>query len=411
MDISVVGLGKLGSPMAACLAAKGHQVVGVDLNEKFVQAINAGKPPVFEPGLQEMLDQTGGRLRATADCEQAISQTELTFLIVPTPSLPNGVFSLKYVLDAAQTIGRALRHKDTYHVVVLTSTVMPGATGAELVPALEKASGKRCPEDFGVCYSPEFISLGSVIRDYLHPDFVLIGVGLRGATWPRSVVVPFPVARPTGGNSPVSEVRRCSVSRARRRRTSIVKTSLGSHGFLARSAQMNALCVVAGRGIRPGSSVREAENIDVAPTAARLLGLDNFPADGRPLEGLLQIMTLQPSPDWVASYVRFEMVLLEDLGYGLDLEACAVTGAREGLSFVSPKSGRAVTREGAGAYANRLLSLPPFLFDAAHVATVAELVAGLALTEHFLARVLADAHGQELPPSRRRFAERVGQLA
>ncbi len=175
MDISVVGLGKLGSPMAACLAAKGHQVVGVDLNEKFVQAINAGKPPVFEPGLQEMLDQTGGRLRATADCEQAISQTELTFLIVPTPSLPNGVFSLKYVLDAAQAIGRALRHKDTYHVVVLTSTVMPGATGAELVPALEKASGKRCPEDFGVCYSPEFISLGSVIRDYLHPDFVLIG--------------------------------------------------------------------------------------------------------------------------------------------------------------------------------------------------------------------------------------------
>lgn len=129
------------------------------------------------------------------------------------------------------------------------------------------------------------------------------------------------------------------------------------------------------------------------------------------LDGLLQLMTLQASPEWVTSYVRFEIVLLEDLGFGLDLESCAVTGAREGLSYVSPKTGRAVTREGAGAYANRLLQLPPFLFDPVHVATLAELAAGLALCEHFLSRVLADAHGHELPPARRRFAERVGQLA
>ena len=89
-------------------------------------------------------------------------------MIVPTPSEPEGGFSLKYVLGAAQAIGKALRTKDGFHLVVLTSTVMPGATGGDLLPALEGASGKRGGKDFGLCYSPEFISLGSVIRDLLN---------------------------------------------------------------------------------------------------------------------------------------------------------------------------------------------------------------------------------------------------
>jgi UDPglucose 6-dehydrogenase len=175
MRVSVVGLGKLGSPMAAIFAAKGHRVIGVDLNEQFVQAINAGKPPVFEPGLAEMLARTEGRLSATSEIHQAVAETDVLFMIVPTPSEPGGAFSMKYVLAAAQAIGTALRQRDDYFLVVLTSTVMPGETGGKLVPALEQASGKRCPEDFGVCYSPEFIALGSVIRDFLNPDFLLIG--------------------------------------------------------------------------------------------------------------------------------------------------------------------------------------------------------------------------------------------
>lgn len=161
--------------MVACFAAKGHRVIGVDVNERFVRLINECKPPVAEPGLEDLLKQSGGRLSATTDVVQAVGQTEVTFLIVPTPSEANGAFSLKYVLGAAKSVGQALKQKDTYHLVVLTSTVMPGATGGQLLPALESLSGKRCREDFGLCYSPEFISLGSVIRDFLNPDFLLIG--------------------------------------------------------------------------------------------------------------------------------------------------------------------------------------------------------------------------------------------
>jgi UDPglucose 6-dehydrogenase len=161
--------------MAACFAAKGHQVIGVDLNERSVQLINEGKAPVFEPGLPEMLARAAGRLTATTDIKAAVADSDVTFLIVPTPSEAGGDFSLRYVLSAARPIGEAIREKDSFHLVVLTSTVMPGATGGELLPALEEASGKRCGTDFGLCYSPEFIALGSVIRDLLNPDFILIG--------------------------------------------------------------------------------------------------------------------------------------------------------------------------------------------------------------------------------------------
>src|SRR5207248_1487779 len=95
--------------------------------------------------------------------------------IVPTPSEADGGFSLKYAISAAETIGAGLKQKSDFHLVVLTSTVMPGATGGEFLPALEKYSGKKCGEGFGLCYNPEFIALGSVIHDMLNPDFILIG--------------------------------------------------------------------------------------------------------------------------------------------------------------------------------------------------------------------------------------------
>jgi UDPglucose 6-dehydrogenase len=175
LNLSVVGLGKLGSPMVACFAAKGHKVIGIDLNERFVRLINEGKPPVFEPGLAEMLAKTEGRLTATTDIAHGVANSDVTFLMVATPSEAGGTFSMKYALSAARSVGAALKAKKTFHLVVLTSTVMPGATMGELVPALESSSGKKCGVDFGVCYSPEFISLGSVIRDFLNPDFILIG--------------------------------------------------------------------------------------------------------------------------------------------------------------------------------------------------------------------------------------------
>jgi UDPglucose 6-dehydrogenase len=175
MRVCVIGLGKLGSPLAACLAAKGLTVIGVDNDPAKIAAINSGKPPVHEPGLGELLTHTAGRLTAVADVEAAVAATDITFIVVSTPSDPAGGFSLRYVDPVAQAIGRALAKKNDYHLVCLTSTVMPATTGGPVREILEKASGKKMGADFGLCYSPEFIALGSVIRDFLNPDMLLIG--------------------------------------------------------------------------------------------------------------------------------------------------------------------------------------------------------------------------------------------
>ncbi len=175
MKISIIGLGKLGAPMAAVLAHKGHTVVGVDVNPAYVTAIQQGRAPVTEPGLSEMIQANRQRLSATQDYDEAIQATEATFIIVPTPSDSDGTFSMRYVLSAAEKIGAALRKKKAWHLVVLSSTVMPGSTGGRLRPVLEAHSGRQCGEDFGLCYNPEFIALGSVIHDMLNPDMILIG--------------------------------------------------------------------------------------------------------------------------------------------------------------------------------------------------------------------------------------------
>lgn len=175
MRVAVIGLGKLGSPLAAVLASCGHTVVGVDVNPAAVATLNAGFAPVTEPGLQERLDQAGGRLRATTDFADAIRATEISFVIVPTPSGPDGTFTNRFVLDAVRRIGAALRGGGHYHVINITSTVMPGSTGGEIRAALEEASGLVVGEGVGLTYNPEFIALGSVVRDLLHPDMVLIG--------------------------------------------------------------------------------------------------------------------------------------------------------------------------------------------------------------------------------------------
>jgi UDPglucose 6-dehydrogenase len=174
-SISIMGLGKLGSPLAACFAERGFRVTGVDVDAKKVEALNKGLAPVYEPGLAELIQQTQGRLTATQDTEEAVRKSDATFIVVSTPSEVSGGFSLRYVLPCLERIGRTLRTKTGFHLVVLTSTVMPGSTGGEVREALEHASGKTCGQHFGLCYSPEFIALGSVIRDFYFPDFLLIG--------------------------------------------------------------------------------------------------------------------------------------------------------------------------------------------------------------------------------------------
>ncbi|MCP5506141.1 MAG: UDP-glucose/GDP-mannose dehydrogenase family protein [Chlamydiales bacterium] len=175
MKLAVVGLGKLGSPFAALLASKGHHVTGIDFNEGLVEKINDRKSPFLEPQLQELLDIKGLSLQATSDYEPAVTEADATFIIVPTPSAEKGQFTNRYVLRALESIGKALKKREGYHLVVVTSTVMPGSMDGEIQDTLESASGRKVGEELGLCYSPEFIALGSVVHNMLYPDMVLIG--------------------------------------------------------------------------------------------------------------------------------------------------------------------------------------------------------------------------------------------
>jgi UDPglucose 6-dehydrogenase len=179
--ISVVGLGKLGLCLAAVLAHRGFSVIGVDVDEGKVESVNRGVSPIFEPGLGRLIRSNRHSLRATADLEMAIRQTDATFIVVPTPSNRAGEFSLKFVKRVLKRMGKALSSKVGYHLIVLTSTVMPGSLDEVVRPTLEKESGKQCGKDFGICYNPEFIALGDVVDGLLNPDFVLIGESDRVA--------------------------------------------------------------------------------------------------------------------------------------------------------------------------------------------------------------------------------------
>ena len=172
---SVIGLGKLGASMAASIARRGFNVIGVDVNQRSVELVNQGHAPVQETDLEETIAANKTRLRATLSHREAILNSDLSFVIVPTPSDERGAFSLQYAAWAFKEIGWALKEKDAYHNVVLTSTVLPGSTRYGLLPILEQESGKVGGKDFGLCYSPEFIALGSIIQNFLNPDFTLVG--------------------------------------------------------------------------------------------------------------------------------------------------------------------------------------------------------------------------------------------
>ena len=174
-SVSVFGLGKLGSCIAATYAFRGFNVVGVDIDAEKVNRVNAGLPPVEEPLLGEMISQSRARLRATQDVREALA-TDATFFIPPSPSLPNGSFSNEFLLKAMQPLAKALREAGKKgHLFICSSTTTPNACDTVLVPMIEKETGWKCGPDFGFCYNPEFIALGNVINGLLDPDMVLIG--------------------------------------------------------------------------------------------------------------------------------------------------------------------------------------------------------------------------------------------
>jgi UDPglucose 6-dehydrogenase len=160
MRISVVGLGKLGAPLLAVLASRGFEVCGVDVNETAVNKINAGLAPVREPQLQGLLAEHRTRIRATTDWQVGIGGTDITCILVPTPSGVDGAFKNDYVLHAIENIGRVLRQKPGYHLVVVNSTTMPGSVDGPIRQRLERVSGRAIGDDVGLCYNPELVALG-----------------------------------------------------------------------------------------------------------------------------------------------------------------------------------------------------------------------------------------------------------
>jgi len=175
--VSVFGLGYVGCVSAASFAGDGHEVVGVDVNADKVASINAGCSPIVEPGLDDLLSECVAerRLRATASTGDAIRSTDVSLLGVGTPSRKNGSLDLQYLERVSEEVGRALRDKKDYHVVVVRSTVLPGTTHEIVIPALERESGKKYGDGFGVSVNPEFLREGTALKDFRKPPLTLVG--------------------------------------------------------------------------------------------------------------------------------------------------------------------------------------------------------------------------------------------
>ncbi len=176
-SISVFGLGYVGTVTAACLASKGNRVIGVDLSPIKVKAMESGQSPIVEPRVSEMIAECNKacRLHATSSAADAVMQTEISFLCVGTPSLRNGKLDLGHIEPVCREIGEVLKKKDSFHLVVLRSTVLPGTAEKIVVPTLEKASGKKLGDGFGVCVNPEFMREGTAVADFLEPSMTVIG--------------------------------------------------------------------------------------------------------------------------------------------------------------------------------------------------------------------------------------------
>jgi GDP-mannose 6-dehydrogenase len=177
MNIAIFGLGYVGSVSAACLAAAGHRVIGVDVDPHKVALVREGRSPVSEPGLDELLTRmvTEGRITVTNDTTAAVRQADLSLICVGTPSRRNGSLETQYLERVIEAIGSALAGTNAYHIVAVRSTLLPGVLASRLVPLLERASGRRAGNDIGVCVNPEFLREGSAIRDFEAPPFTIVG--------------------------------------------------------------------------------------------------------------------------------------------------------------------------------------------------------------------------------------------
>lgn len=192
MRVAVVGTGYVGLVTAAGLAELGHTVVCVDIDQRKVAALNQGAAPIFEQGLDMLLQRNlGVRLRATTDLGSAVQGSELTFVCVGTPSRQDGSIDVSFVQQAAEQIGGALAATTGFHAVVVKSTVVPGTSQQVVGPALERTSGRKAGVDVGVGVNPEFLTEGQAVDDFLHPDRIVIGGDRRTVAALRELYAGF----------------------------------------------------------------------------------------------------------------------------------------------------------------------------------------------------------------------------
>ncbi|MFC5269482.1 nucleotide sugar dehydrogenase [Adhaeribacter terreus] len=176
MKISIFGLGYVGCVSLGCLTKNGHEVIGVDVSEFKVDLINRGKPTILEKDIDNIIKSgfEAGKIKATLNAEEAVRETDLSIICVGTPSSPYGHLNLSFIYKTAEQIGEALKTKDSFHTIVIRSTVLPG-TNQKYGEIVEEFSGKKRGQDFSVVSNPEFLREGSAVKDYYHPSVTVIG--------------------------------------------------------------------------------------------------------------------------------------------------------------------------------------------------------------------------------------------
>ncbi|MBI3190342.1 UDP-glucose/GDP-mannose dehydrogenase family protein [archaeon] len=175
MKISILGSGYVGLCTGVGFALKNNDVICVDIDRKKVDAINSGVTIIEEAGLQEAMKSIGKKLTATTDIATAVRDSSITFVCVGTPSMEDGSIDTKYLENASREIGTSIKEKNDFHIVVIKSTVAPGVIEEKLIPLIEKSSGKKSGDGFGVCVNPEFLSEGTALTDFINPDRIVIG--------------------------------------------------------------------------------------------------------------------------------------------------------------------------------------------------------------------------------------------
>ena len=175
MKISIIGCGYVGTVTGTGLAELGNEIIFVDIDEEKVTALNSGRPPIFEHGLEELLVKNRERVHATTDFRE-LEYSDISFICVGTPSRDDGSIDLRYVKSAAENIGEVLDKKTNFHLVVVKSTVVPGTTEEAVKSAIEDVSNKRAFDEFGVAMNPEFLREGNAVEDFFNPDRIVLGV-------------------------------------------------------------------------------------------------------------------------------------------------------------------------------------------------------------------------------------------